>query len=111
MQSFADEALGDFGAVGVGGVDQVYAEFDSTAEHASAFLRVVGLAPGALAYKTHGSIAETVNGEVAGEVEIAGSGGRRKGHDASDARGPRSREQGNEGMRGQASEGTRVGSR
>ena len=72
VESFADEALGDFGAVGVGGVDEVDTEFDGTAENAAAFFRVAGLAPGAVSDKAHGSIAEAVDLEIAADFEGAG---------------------------------------
>ena len=57
-EGFADEALGDFGAVGVGGVDEVDAEFDGASEDPCAVLRVFGLTPDALAGDAHGAKAE-----------------------------------------------------
>ena len=65
VQRFADEALGDFGAVGVGGVDEGDAEIDGAAENAAGFVWGLRLSPGTVADKAHGSVAEAVDREVA----------------------------------------------
>ena len=56
-------------AVGVGGVDEVDAEFDCATQHADAFVVVVRRPPHALAGDPHGAEAESVDGEVAAEGE------------------------------------------
>ena len=76
-ESFADEALGDFGAVGIGGVDESDAEFDGAAQHAAALGFVGGLAPCSVAYQAHGSVAETMDGQIAADEECAAHGGGR----------------------------------
>src|SRR5579862_4599643 len=43
MQRFADQAFGDLGAVGIGGVDQVDAELDGAAQNAATFFGVARL--------------------------------------------------------------------
>jgi hypothetical protein len=76
MQGFSDEALGNFRAVGIGGVDEGDAQFDGAAQDAAGFCRVAGFAPGALAHEAHGSEAEPVDREVcADEKSAARSGG------------------------------------
>ena len=80
MEGFADEAFGDLGAVGVGGVDEGDAEFDGAAENAAGFFWIARLAPGAIADETHGSIAEAVDGEIAADLEGAAGGGGGSGH-------------------------------
>ena len=72
MQSFADEAFGDLGAVGVGSVDKVDTEFDGATEDMAALVGIAGLAPGAVADKAHGSVAEAVDWEVVADLEGAG---------------------------------------
>ena len=64
-ERFADEPLGDFGAVGVGGVDERDAKLDGAAQDAAAFFCVGRLAPRAVAHQAHGSVAEPVHGQVA----------------------------------------------
>ena len=71
VESFADQALGDFGAVGVGGVDEGDAELDGAAQDAAGFAGFVWLAPRAIAHKAHGSVAEAVDGEIAADEEGA----------------------------------------
>ena len=72
MQRLANDVLGDVGAVGVGGVDEVHAQFDGAAQHPDAFVAVGGRAPHALAGQAHCAEAEPVDGQVAAEGERAG---------------------------------------
>ena len=72
MQRLADDLLGDVRAVGVGGVDEVDAEFDRAPQHADRFVAVGGRAPNALAGEAHGAEAEAVDGEIAAESERSG---------------------------------------
>jgi hypothetical protein len=44
VERFGDQALGDLGAVGVCGVDEVNPKLDGPPEHAAGFLRVLGFA-------------------------------------------------------------------
>ncbi len=74
MESLADEAFGDLGAVGVGGVYEGDAEVDGAAEDAAGFVWIVWFAPGAVADKAHGSVTETVDGENAADLEGTASG-------------------------------------
>ncbi len=67
MEGFGDEALGDFGAIGVGGVDEGDTEFDGTAQDTAGFCWVAWLTPGAFAYQAHGAIAKAVYGQVAAD--------------------------------------------
>ena len=70
-ERFADEPLGDFGAVGVGGVNEVDAELDGAAQYAARFGFVGGLAPRAFADQAHGSVAEPMDGQIAADEECA----------------------------------------
>src|SRR5215203_544687 len=44
VECFGDQALGDLGTVGVGGVDEVHSMLYGPPEHAASFLRVLGFA-------------------------------------------------------------------
>jgi hypothetical protein len=44
VERFGDQALGDLGAVGVGGVDEVHPKLDGPPEHVAGFPRVLGFA-------------------------------------------------------------------
>lgn len=75
MEGLGDEVLGDVGAVGVGGVNEVDAELDGAAEGGNGGVAVFWGAPDAGAGEAHGSVAEAVYGEVAeGDVSSGGSG-------------------------------------
>ncbi len=64
-ERLADESLAHFGAVGVGGVDEVYAELDGTLEHLLCLLSVPGFAPDSFSGKTHCAVSQAVDGEIA----------------------------------------------
>ena len=70
-ERFADEPLGDLGAVGVCGVNERDAQFDGAAQHAAGFGCVGRLAPRAFAHQAHGSVAEPVHGQIAADEECA----------------------------------------
>ncbi len=81
MQRFADQFLGDIRAVGVGGVDEVDAEFDGAAQDADAFVAVVGRTPDTLAGQAHGAESQAVDREVAADAECSRSlSGAMRGH-------------------------------
>ena len=71
MQCLADQLLGDVGPVGVGGVDEVDAELDGAAQHANAFVAVVGRTPNAIAGQAHGAESQTVDCHVAADCECS----------------------------------------
>ena len=75
MEGFRNEALGDFGAVGVGGVDESDAESDGAAEDAAGFVRIAGLAPSAIAYKAHGAVTKAVYRQIAADEKCPARGG------------------------------------
>ena len=68
-ERLADESLADGRTVGVGGVDEVDAEFDDAAEQRFRGLPVCGLVPDTLAHDAHGAEAEPVDFEIAAEFE------------------------------------------
>jgi hypothetical protein len=71
VQGFGDEALGDFGAICVGSVDEVDAKRNGAAEDAAGLVGVSRLAPRALADKPHSAVAEAVDRQVAADLEGA----------------------------------------
>ena len=64
VKRFLQIVLGNIGAVGIGRIDEVYAEFRDTAEGAQAFFAICRLAPDALARNAHGAKAQPVYGDV-----------------------------------------------
>ena len=79
MESFRDDLLADIGPVGVGGVDEVDAEFDRAPEDAFRFRAVFGFAPDAFTCEAHGAESEAVDRGLAAEGEgaagLCGDGG------------------------------------
>jgi hypothetical protein len=64
VQRLLDDLLGHEGAVGVGGVDEVHAKLDGTAQHAHRLGRVLRVTPDARACQLHRPVAETVDREI-----------------------------------------------
>ena len=54
VQGLADQFLGHIRPVGVGGVDEVDAEFDGAAQNANAFVAVIGRTPNTFSGQAHG---------------------------------------------------------
>ena len=74
VKGLVDQPLGHLGPVGVGGVDEVDARLDGAAQDGDGFVAVIGLSPDALPGQLHGAVAESVDLEVAAELEGAGGG-------------------------------------
>src|SRR3712207_9060274 len=55
VERLGDQALGDLGAVGVRGVDEVHVQLDRSPEHAPGFLGIVGFAPDSFPGQAHGA--------------------------------------------------------
>ena len=68
----ADQALGDVGAVGVGGVYEGYADLHDAPEYGPGLFGVCGFAPDALAGDPHGAEAQAVYLQVAADGEGSG---------------------------------------
>src|ERR1019366_5046978 len=66
-QRFADQALGNLRAVGVGCVDQGHAPFDGATQHAAGLGWIGRFAPRTFAHQAHGSVTQTVNGHIAAD--------------------------------------------
>src|ERR1700676_3315912 len=49
MQRLRDQPLGNFGTVGIGGIDEIYAEFDGAPQHADRLLFVLWRSPNSAA--------------------------------------------------------------
>src|SRR5271156_6565765 len=69
VQSFGNQALADLRAVGVGGIDEVDAQFDGSPQNANYFIVVLRLAPDAGAGDPHGAEAEAMDGKIAANAE------------------------------------------
>src|SRR5215217_7073155 len=65
VERFGDQALGDLGTVGVGGVDEVHSMLYGPPEHAASFLRVLGFTHDTLPRQAHGAEAQAIDEEVA----------------------------------------------
>src|SRR5215212_8385544 len=65
VECFGDQALGDLGTVGVGGVDEVHSMLYGPPEHAASFLRVLGFTHDTLPRQAHGAEAQAIDEEVA----------------------------------------------
>jgi len=77
MQRFGDELFADVGAVGVGGVDEVDAEFDGAAQDVDGFGVILGRTPNAFSGDAHGAKTETMDVEIVADAEVPGlCGGR-----------------------------------
>ena len=74
VKRLADQVLADLGAVGVGGVDEVDAQFDCPAQHGDRRVVVGGVSPDARAGDAHGTETEPVNGH---RVRAGGGEGER----------------------------------
>src|SRR5919202_2847546 len=72
VESLGDQALRDLGAVGVGGVYEVYAELDRPPEDATSLLGIIGLSPDALSGDAHRAEAHAVVVKLAAQSERAG---------------------------------------
>ena len=65
MKSFGDETLAHFGAIRVGGVDEIDSQFHRAAQHCNRLGMIVRLSPDAVAGQLHCAKPESVNGNVA----------------------------------------------
>src|SRR5918994_833572 len=76
MKRLGDELLAHVRAVGVRSVDEVDPELDGSAQHSAGLVSVGRIAPDASAGDAHRAEAETVDHQVA--TDLDGSGGRRR---------------------------------
>src|SRR5215207_5117064 len=72
VQRLGDQTLGDLGAVGIGGIDEVHAQLHRPPEHAVSLLGIPGLTPDARPGQSHGAETQTVHAQVAAQSERAG---------------------------------------
>ncbi len=72
MQRFADELFGNVGAVGIGGVDEIDAEFRHAPERAQRLRAIGRLAPDTLADDAHRAESQAVDGKLVAELERSG---------------------------------------
>jgi len=77
IKRLGDQPLGNLRAIGVGGVDQRDAQFDSSAQNVARLGRINRFTPRPLAHQAHGSVAKTMNGKVAADEEDAAGGSGR----------------------------------
>ena len=71
MQRFRDQAFADFRAVGIGGVDEIDAQFHRLAQHAAGFGRVLRFAPDPGSGDAHGAKAQPMHRQIAAKLEDA----------------------------------------
>src|SRR5438309_134638 len=65
MQRFCDETLGNYGSIGVGGVDEIDSQLDRAAKDCDRLVMVLRFSPDAIAGELHCAEAEPVNRNVA----------------------------------------------
>jgi hypothetical protein len=70
-----NQPLADLRPIAIGGVDEIHAKFGQTAQHPQSFGAIFRLAPDSTAGDTHGAEAETIDGQVSANGELAGRGG------------------------------------
>ena len=75
VEGFGDQFFRDIGAVGVGSVNEVDAEFDGAAQRGECACAICRRAPDALAGDAHGAVAHAVDGQIAAEGDGSGLGG------------------------------------
>ena len=73
MQRLGDQDLADIWAVGVRGVDEVDVQLDGPAQDVLGPFEVGRVTPDTAAGYAHGSEAEAIDGEIAAEIDRAGS--------------------------------------
>ena len=74
-ERFGNQLLGDIGAIGVGGVDEVDSKLNGATQCRECSSAIVGRSPDAFAGEAHGAVTEAVDGEIA-ELDGAGGSGR-----------------------------------
>jgi hypothetical protein len=75
MQRLTDQIFRNIGAVGVGGIDKIHADFRQPPQRAEDFGAILRLTPDAIAGDAHGAEAKPVNFDVAADLEAAGFAG------------------------------------
>jgi hypothetical protein len=80
VQSSPDQLLGYEGAIRVGGIDEVDAQFDGPGENAQGLFRISGFAPDSGAGQLHGAEAEPVDPGLSADFEGARGGNETGGH-------------------------------
>ncbi len=76
VQRFGDQPLADHRPVGIGGIDEVDAEFDHATQHRTRLPLVLRFAPDAFAGDAHRAEAHARHLQVSADPERAGRGGR-----------------------------------
>jgi len=76
VQRLGDQTLAHIRSVGVGRIDEVDAELQCPAQHATRALRILRFAPDSRTCQPHRTEAEAIDAQVAAEGEGAGGRGR-----------------------------------
>jgi len=71
VEHVADQPLGNLGTVSIGRINERDAQFDGAVQNAAGLGGFAGLAPRAFAHQAHGSVTETMNGQIAADEECA----------------------------------------
>lgn len=77
VQSFSNDFFAHRRPVRVGRINEINSEIDGPPQYSNGFAMVFGFSPDSLASDSHCAKPEPVNGEIAGDLELAGL-GRRK---------------------------------
>src|SRR6267143_931883 len=64
MKRLGDETLANFGAVGIGGVDEIDSQLDRASQDCDRLGMIVRFSPDAIAGELHRAEAESVNGNI-----------------------------------------------
>ncbi len=72
VNRLADQLLRDVWAVGVGSVDEVDADIGQTPQHAKHLVAIGRVTPDSASHDAHGAEAESVDRDVAADLERAG---------------------------------------
>src|ERR1700719_3549898 len=71
MQRLGDETLGDYGPVGIGGVDEVDSQLHRATQDGDRLVMIFGFPPDTVAGELHCTEAQSANGNVATDQECS----------------------------------------
>src|ERR1700678_1063388 len=71
VKSLCDDLFTHSGTVGIGGVDEIYPQFDSPSQNPNGLRPVRGLTPNAFASDSHCAKSQARNAKIASQLEFA----------------------------------------
>src|SRR3981189_1997360 len=69
IERFRDQTLADLRTVGVGGIDEVDAQFEGSAQHTLALFAILRFAPDAGTGEAHGAKTESIDRQVTPDID------------------------------------------